>query len=259
MSFVLFFSTLFCSTSLITRDLKELLRVMEVAHDGSPKSIVEETQKAWVRPAGKERWEVKDSLTPIQRKAVIDYCTKAGFFDEIRPLYLDYDYAVVLGAAISRMEKRIGYLEKMSNSGVRFKKVILLSGARPLDPSAESIPKGCKTEGDAMAYLWKANELSKKVAWEHFICPMKTTAEGKVRRPGTRDTFSLWLSRAPAPGRCFIVSNQPYCLFHRLVAKNMMPKEFTSEIICSAAEANSQNAQVMLDTIARCLYESINP
>ncbi len=54
------------------------------------------------------------------------------------------------------MKKRIGFLEKIAKSGVQFKQVVLLSGARPLDPEIETIPEGCQTEGEAMAYLWKA-------------------------------------------------------------------------------------------------------
>jgi hypothetical protein len=243
-------------TSFFDNDLKQLLEVMAVSHDGTPQSIVEATQKKWIRPAGKERWEVEDTLTAAQRTAVMDFCTKKGFFREIKPAHLNYDYAFILGATVSRMEKRMAYLAKLADSGVRFKKVILLSGARPLDASVEAIPEGCKTECDAMEYLWKAQPLSKQVPWKHYPHPMITMAEGKTRRPTTADAFALWMKDTPQPGRCFFVSNQPYCLYQHAVAENLMPSTFEYETVGTPAEASWQNAAVMLDTIARCLFES---
>ncbi|MBS0649206.1 MAG: hypothetical protein JSS10_08295 [Verrucomicrobia bacterium] len=243
-------------TAFFDNDLKQLLEVMAVSHDGTPKSIVDATQKKWIRPAGKERWEVEDTLTTPQRNAVIDFCNKKGFFREIKPAHHDYDYALILGATVLRMEKRMSYLAKLAEAGVHFKKVILLSGARPLDASVEAIPEGCKTECDAMEYLWKAQPLSKQVAWKHYQHPMVIMAEGKTRRPTTADTFALWMKDSPQPGRCFFVSNQPYCFYQQAVAENLMPSTFVFETVGAAAEASSQNAAVMLDTIARCLYES---
>ena len=245
--------TLFgCEQDLFTPDLTELLTVMEISHDGTPSSIVQATQKSWIRPAGKERWHLQDTLTSLQKKAVMVYCQKMGFLNEIRPALKEYDYAVIFGATVSRMEKRIAFLDKVANSGVHFKKVILLSGARPLDPSVETIPEGCKTEGDAMAYLWKKHLLSQKVTWEQFDHPMIDA----TKRPNTGDTIKRWLASSPATGTCCMISDQPYCLYQQLVTQNLMPKEFKCETIGSAPDLDALNSQAALDTIARCLYES---
>jgi len=257
-SFFLCISTL-CSApapSFVDHDLTQLLQVLAVPHDSTPKSIVEATQKRWIRPAGKERWEVEDTMTESQRKAVMDYCTKKGFFQEIKPAHLSYDYAIILGATVTTIKKRMDYLVKVANSGVQFKQVVLLSGARPLDPSVETIPEGCKTENDAMEFLWKAQPLSKQVPWKHFAHPMIAIVDGKFRRPSTADTFHLWLQSSPAPGRCFFVSNQPYCFYQQAVAENLMPQTFVYETVGSSADATLQNAAVLLDNMARCLYES---
>jgi hypothetical protein len=225
---------------------------MEVEHDGTAQSIVDSTQKKWIRPAGKELWHIEDRLTPSQKKAVMDYCNKIGLFDEVRPLYLDYDYAVVFGATASRIEKRIAFLSHLSDTGTSFKKVVLLSSGRPLDLAVEMMPAGCKTEGEVMAYLWKAHSLSQKVAWEQFDHPMITPQ----KRPTTGDTIRLWLASSPTPGRCIMISNQPYCLYQQLVTQNVMPKSFTFETVGSAADLTALNPQAALDTIARCLYEA---
>jgi hypothetical protein len=257
-SLFLFMATL-CSAdapSFFDHDLNQLLQVMAVPHDGTPGSIVEATQKRWIRPAGKELWEIKDSFSEPQRDAIIDFCAKKGFFAEIKPAHLNYDYAIVFGATVATMKKRMAYLVKVADSGVQFKQVVLLSGRRPLDPSAETIPEGCKTESDAMEFLWKAQPLSKQVAWKHVDHPMIAFAEGKFRRPSTVDTINLWIQSSPAPGRCFFVSNQPYCLYQQAVAANVMPKTFTYETVGPPAEASAQKTGALLDTIARCLFES---
>lgn len=256
-SFFLFICTLYSAptTSFVDNDLKQLLQVMEVPHDGTTKSIIDGTQKKWIRPAGKELWEVENALPISQREAVIDFCAKKGFFKEIKPAHLNYDYAIVLGATVATMKKRMGYLEKLADAGIKFKQVVLLSGARPLDPSVETIPEGCKTESDAMEFLWKSQLLCKQVAWKHFAHPMIPIADGKFRRPSTFDTFHLWLQSSPAPGRCFFVSNQPYCFYQQAVAENLMPETFVYETVGPPAEASSQNAAILLDNIARCLYE----
>jgi hypothetical protein len=254
-SFILLLSSL-CglSSSFVNDDMRQLLTVMEVSNDGTLPSIVETTQKKWIRPAGKERWEIENTLSSVQAKAIMDFCQKNRFFSEIKPAHKNYEYAVILGATVSRMEKRIAFLQKIADSGIHFKQVVLLSGARPLDSKVEKIPGGCKTEGEAMESLWKACFLSKQVAWRHFEHPMITTSDGKVRRPTTADTFLLWMANKPQPGSCFMVSDQPYCLYQQFIAEATLPQEFKFETVGSAADPSEQNPVVMLDTIARCLY-----
>ncbi len=169
------------------------------------------------------------------------------------PAKKSYDYAVILGSTVGTMKQRIAFLEKIAQSGIQFKQVILLSGARPLDLKIEIAPEGCQTEGEALAYIWKAHPLSKQVPWTHLDCPMITILGGQIR-PTTGDTYNLWLASKPEVGSCFMVSNQPYCHYQQLVAEALMPKEFTFETVGSASDPAKANPAVMLDTIARCLY-----
>jgi hypothetical protein len=246
-SFILLLSSL--SGSLVNDDLQQLLKVMEVANDGTLPSIIEATQKTWIRSAGKERWHIENNLSEIQAKAVMDYCSKNRFFIEIMPTQKTYDYAVILGSTVATMQKRIDFLETIAKTGVQFKQVVLLSGARPLDPKIEIAPEGCQTEGEALAYLWKGCPLSKAVPWSQFDSPMVES-----RRPTTADTYNLWLASKPKAGSCFMISNQPYCLYQQLVAEAIMPKEFTFETVGPASDPSKANPAALLDTIARCLY-----
>ncbi|HEX4839795.1 MAG TPA: hypothetical protein VFU89_05080 [Rhabdochlamydiaceae bacterium] len=254
--FVLLLNTLCASmsSSFVNDDLKQLLQVMEVPHDGTLPSMIKETQKTWKRPAGKERWHIENNLSEIQAKAVMDYCSKNRFFTEIMPAKKEYDYAVILGSTVATMKKRIDFLEKIAQLGVQFKQVILLSGARPLDLKVEIAPEGCQTEGEALAFLWKGSPLSKQVPWAQFNCPMTTVLGAPALRPTTADTFKLWLASKPKPGACFMVSNQPFCIYQQLVAEALVPKEFAFETVGPVADPDKVNPAVMLDTIARCLY-----
>jgi len=249
--FWLFCSALFGSeSSFVTPDLLQLLKVMDVSHDGTPQSIAAAVAARWARPAGKERWEVEDPLTATQREAVFNFCHQQHFFDEITPTQKKYDYALILGGTVGRMEKRIEHFIRLVESGFEFGEVVLLAGARPLDSRVESLPEGCKTEGDALIGLWKAQNVSKKFNCLLFEAPMMLTSEGLPRRPTTSDTYVYWLSTGPAPGSCLIFSNQPYCHYQNAVAQLFIPKEFTVETIGIRADPSVQNGLVLLDTIA---------
>ncbi len=249
-SFILLLSSLCGSpSSFVNDDLQQLLKVMEVPNDGTLPSIIEATQKTWKRPAGKEIWHIENNLSEIQAKAVMEYCSKNRFFIEIMPTQKSYDYAVILGATVATMQKRIDFLEKTFKSGAQFKQVVLLSGARPLDLTIETAPEGCQTEGEALAHLWQACPLSNQVPWAHFDCPMRGAA-----RPNTADTYNLWLASKPKAGSCVMVSNQPYCLYQQLVTEAVMPKGFIFETVGPASDSSKANPAAMLDMIARCLY-----
>lgn len=249
-----FLSSLISTESVVTPSLLELLKAMEVSHDGTLESIVEQTQKRWVRPIGKERWEVADTLTAAQRKAVFAFCYKEKFFSELNPRHKEYDYGVIMGGSVGRLEKRIAHLVKLAQSGTHFKKVILLSGARPLDTKVESIPPGCKTEGDAILFLWKAQPLSREVVWEAYDHPMINGENGALYRPTTADTINRWVKSNPQPGRCLLFSNQPYCHYQQATAEVLLPKEFTVESAGVKADPSAQNGIVLLDTIAAWLF-----
>ena len=42
--------------------LLQLLKITNIQHNGTLEDIVQATQKAWLRPAGKERWEMTETF-----------------------------------------------------------------------------------------------------------------------------------------------------------------------------------------------------
>ncbi|MGE0207151.1 MAG: hypothetical protein AB7R69_04875, partial [Candidatus Babeliales bacterium] len=116
--------------------LLDLLEACSLQHDGSLASIVQETQRAFLRPAGKERWELEDMIKIPQEKAQ-EFFKALGLVHEVKPMQMQYDYAFLMGALVGRVRMRLQYLVNLHKNGVHFRRLIILGGARPLDAQME--------------------------------------------------------------------------------------------------------------------------
>lgn len=243
--------------------LQDLLFLTRVHCEPSLESIVEATQKKWLRPVGKERWESVESYNSKQMKKIHFHMKKMGFFSEVLPSDTNYDYALVLGASFSSVQERVHYLVKLWHKGVRFQKLIFLTGERPLDPKVEPdnifmeasiVPK---TETQMMQYVhdyFEIPEEMKQLPFELVSVPFDTKA-GK--RPSTADTIRAWMDRFPFPGKCLFVSNQPYCIYQGLVIKGLIPKNFVFETVGPPPTMEDMTGSTLLDTVARSLYQEL--
>ncbi|HSX03340.1 MAG TPA: hypothetical protein VLG76_01280 [Rhabdochlamydiaceae bacterium] len=252
--FLVFGFSLFGSIE-VSEPLLQLLDATHVQHDGTAESILQETQKKWLRPKGKERWQIPD-VDEKTKEQILLLADQLGFVSEISPQAKEYEYAAVLGATYERMEKRLDYLIQLWNRGIRFKHVVFLTGQRPLDVSIEPISEECKNESQAARQIWKTSLVPQEMRdlpVTFIEVPMKP--DGK--RPTTKDTYEAWLARKPAAGRTLLVSNQPFCLYQEALAKSFLPKGFQVEVVGAAMEER-QNGAVMLDAIAGWIFYSRN-
>lgn len=243
---VLFVSTIFADP------LLDLLTLMNVPHNGTHESIVAETQARWIRPAGKELWQIPD--LPEKKEKIIEYADQLGFIQERLPSKQRYNYGIVMGATVFTIQKRLQFLVQLWKRGTRFDKIVFLTGERPLDPVIESLADVCKTESQAAHYIWEHMEIPPKMRALPITFidhPMK----GSVR-PSTADTVGAWVKTEPAPGSCLLISNQPYCLYQDAVSRKLFPQPFDIETVGEEASLKSLNAAVILDTIARYLYNN---
>ncbi len=248
---------LMASSTVVTPTLLELLKEMKISHDGTLSSIVDATQAVgWQRPLQVERWQVSD-LSVEQRGMVLSYAVKLGLLETRYPQSKHFNYAVLMGGATFRMEKRIGFLKELWDKGYRFDHVVVLSGERVLDAKVEKIPEGCKSESDAAHAMWKTVDLSPEVRnlpITFVDTPMIPVYMGK-RRPGTADTIAKWVKTSPKPGSCLIISNQPYITYQEATIRLLLPKGFTLEAVGPGAVPAELNAADILDSIARWLYQ----
>ncbi len=246
----LFFARVVWAEAMAQPDpLLQLLELMEVPHDGTPSSIVQETQKRWIRPAGKERWEMAD-LTLEKKEKVLQLADQMGFIQEIRPTKQEYDYVLLLGATVFRMQARLEHMAQLWKEGIRFNKVVILTGMRPLDPKAEDLI--AKTESEAAHILWDRCELN-FLPVSFVEVPMN----GSIR-PTTQDTIIRWMEEFPEPGSSLFISNQPYCHYQGAIVDLVLPDKFEHETVGNSADPTSLNGAVVLDTIARWLYSGFS-
>jgi len=260
-----------------TKNLLNLLTELKIEHDGTLAGIVNVTQKEWLRPAGKERWEVTGKYIN-QKDILLPLLTNLRLIGDIKPTQSFYDYALMLGAITTTSRQRLANLISQWQQGVRFKKLIFLAGQRPLNPEIESkeilldkdnkhlpfrkdwkfnnnLPK---TETEMMRLIFDQADLPeemKKVEVVFVDAPMKKDAQGNFVRPTTPDTINEWLKTNPLPGSCLAISNQPYVGYQNSTLKTILPPTFTVETIGKKVAIQTIKIPVILDALARWLYQ----
>lgn len=178
-----------------------------------------------------------------------------GFTNEVRAANDHYDYALVLGATKSVMEERLDFLYEEYLRGVRFDTIVLLSGARDLDPEIETYPEGLKTEYELLIYLFDRHPLKQLVPYVAIDSPKQLLENGTLRRPTTASTITDWLKTRPAAGSCLAVSNQPFVNYQEAVLCCLLPAPFKVEVI-GPNETRKYPLAIYLDLFAKQLkYE----
>jgi len=270
-------------SALITTDGKPtpallgLLNIFDIQHDGTLKSIVDATQKSWLRPKDKERWQVEDILKGTAAR-VVPIIATLGCLDEIAPQEKEYTYALILGATAPAMRNRLAYLIEQWCRGVKFGKLVFLLSERPTDPVRENkevllhsttlpIKKEWQFDGalpkneyEVMRFIYDQAELPKAfkeipVVWINYA-DSKLPGDDIRKRSiaNTGDTVHAWLSKKPMPGSCLVVSSQPYVGYQDSVMRTLLPQEFTLETVGPPASGNDKITSY-IDNIARWLYQ----
>ena len=255
--------------------LIQLLKYLDMMPHEDLKSIVEDTQKEWLRKPGQERWHQEEKLEQ-KKNELIPLFQELGVISAISPSKSYYTYALILGATLQRVRTRIAYLHELGQKGIVFDQIILLGGKRPLDPEIEkseqlldynnpdlpirkdwqfngSLPT---TETEMMKMVVDQSELPQRIKQRIVIIdtPMQPAANNTLRRPNTADTMKEWLKNNPKPGSCLALSNQPYIGYQHSVITTLLPKEFVVE---SAGPAVADDIRIAntLDNLARWLYQ----
>ncbi|MCK5633316.1 hypothetical protein KAH94_06170 [bacterium] len=258
------------------KELLYFLRALGIEHDGTLSGMVQSTQKAWLRPDGKERWEISDN-NEKKREKILGLLKNISCVDELLPSQDFYNYAVILGALAPRVRSRLAYLFKQWEKGIRFETLVFLGGARPLHPTFESEAILCNTHNKELPFsdTWKLKgdmpsteaemirmifdqvELPKgfeRVSIIFINTQMQEQQDGSLSRPNTADTVEQWMNGGPKEGSCLVVSNQPYIGYQDSVVRTFLPDSFEVETVGSAADKDLPIA-VYLDTVARWLYQ----
>ncbi len=223
---------------------------------GIPKGadLVAETQARWLRKPGQERWDLTQ-LSPDQRLFILTWAKQQYFFTDCKPVSKIYDKALIGGAITSTMQRRLDYLKRLWDEGVRFHEVVWLTGNRPLNPKADGLIDRCTCESEAAHLIWKETplpEAMRNIPVVFVAAPMKP--EG---RPNRKDTILAWLKTETSPSTLLIVSDQPFCGYEFAVFKSILPDAFLFDVVGPFMDPTSRPAMdaVILDSVARWLYE----
>jgi hypothetical protein len=235
-------------------------------------------QANWLRKPNQERWHMEKSEYQVKESQIIPIFRRLGMIDQVDPSIHNPDYAVILGATVSRMRTRIQHMFELIENG-RFmpKQIIILVGARPLDPTQE--PEAVlmnqqvvrkdwvhptvlpTTESEAAKFIWDQLPKSDKVKSipVTFIVTPMLKKNDKVVRPTTTDTMETWLRMSPPFGSIVAFSNNPYVPYQQetmkpaLIKANWFKQGGTLETVGTAAN-ESQDVANLLDNTARYIY-----
>jgi hypothetical protein len=211
-------------------------------------TLVGTPPQEWVQ-RGKERWEF-ETLGEDKREEILPLLKRLGFIDAVDAAEKEYDYAVVHGSLYSTIKKRIAHLALQYQHGVRFREIVLLTGQRLLEKTKLEKDLPFDTETEMVLYAWETADLPDGMR----KLPL-TVIDAKMQngRPTTKDTLLEWLKSHPVPGRCLMISNQPYVQYQDALAKAYLPSDFIIETIGDQADENMPMS-VHLDNIGRFLW-----
>jgi hypothetical protein len=240
-------------------DLEQVLYLTGVTYDGTLQDLVKATQKGWLRPAGKERWEIEDQPHEKQRDVLLPLFRNMGLVDAWEAQESSYEHILFMGATVFRMAARMETLHEVLVKLTSYKDIVFLSGCRYLtgDEKEFLIKRGwspvATTEGGVYPRLFEEN----KIALDKVIfidSPETILPSGRVWRPTTADGVKDWLKTNPTPGTALVISSQPFCHYQKVVAESLLPTTFTVQAVGVKAPEDTTVA-VYLDTLARTLYQ----
>jgi hypothetical protein len=242
----------------ICKPFLELLKLCDIPTDGPLLATALLAKHAWIQE-GKERWEYEERFSDKKEEATA-LLEQIGCFKAVYAKHKQYDYALVLGALMSRVEARLDFLWEQWQKGVRFSTLIFLTGERDITPALESLPPGIESETEMMMHLYQHHPL-KAAAPDLPLLVVHTPKQkrgGTLMRPNTEDTVRAWLKMRPQPGSCLAVSDQPFVGYQEAVLKVALPSTFRLEVI-GPADPGKYPLILYLDNLAKWLgYELLS-
>lgn len=241
--------------------LLEILSLTHISHDGTLRNIVDLTQKqqpvGFIRPLGKERWEI-DDIHEDNRAAILKTFQKMEVLDALYPVDTHYNYGIVHGATLDRSRSRMLFLIKLHNQGIAFDNIVVLSGKRILTADERKrLNYAAENEYEMVQVVWSQLDIPenlKQIPITFVDSPM-IEKDGVVTRPTTATTIKTWLKSNPKPGNALTISNQPFCEYQDSVTRTYLPHSFQIETVGPAADEDEVRISVLLDNLARWLYQ----
>lgn len=254
---------------------------LEVSPGMSPAELSEQMQGRWVRKTA-HQYQVPPGPPDATDFSLLRYL---GMVDEFDLVEGRFDGALVLGALVTAVRKRLALLKSVcerTEVAVEVNLVYLLGGTRPLDsvkerpavlcsPSAEIgfkpdwVPKErqicLSTESEMMQLVFDQSLLPEGWTGVTVRTGHQPDGIGGTRVPNTEDTVRRWIATYTSnPGRYLVVSSQPFLQRQLLnvqgAARSLGLQGFEFEGIGYAAPATIP-LKTYLDEVARLLFEEV--
>ena len=243
-------------------DLEQVLKLTGVTYDGTLQDLVKVTQKGWLRPAGKERWEIEDKPHEKQKAELLPLFKNMGLVDAYEVTESSYDHVLFMGATVFRMALRMETLRDVLASPIAYKDIVFLSGCRYLTDNEKEflVKRGWNPLATTEAGIYPRMFEEFKIPMDKVVCidSLETKkTDGTMYRPTTADTVKDWLKTNPTPGTALVISSQPFCHYQKVVTESLLPTTFRVKTVGVKAPEDTTVA-VYLDTLARTLYQWVS-
>jgi hypothetical protein len=258
-----------------TEQLTELFNYFKIQHNGTLKDMALKAAEKW---ALQDNFNPREKLNISVTNDISPLISKLGLIDAIEfTSQKFYKYAVVVGGFVSTVKSRISYLKKFWDQGIRFEKIIFLTGQRALHIERDSVKELCTDSHKTIpSHLqikkdWEFNNKASykteydmvKLVYDQLDLPQEMRALPVVFVNATSYSFpyrsnciKTWLETHPEPGDCLAVVNQPYVTALYVAFKNILPKDFKIiDVVGYAIDKQYHSAEIWLEGIASFLYE----
>ncbi len=241
-------STLSASIDMRSHSFKEVLRLTGINPELSDNEIVTTIDKEW-RLKTKERSQATDTEEWSNlRELLMPHFELLGLVNTIEPMQQFYASALIVGAKMVRVEKRIeSFLERISNESLTVGTLYLLAGERRLEEDEKEMLRKmdlfAEDERD-MVELVAARMIPSNV---NYVVIKACKADGAIRATSV-ETLTEWLTNDP-DSPTLLISSQPYGLYLLSFAKGVVPERYKLDLL--AVETVENRVSIYLDTLAR--------
>jgi hypothetical protein len=248
-----------------TQAMSRLLDILQIPHDGNIFSIRDITQREWYQKE-KKRSEIEEQEKYLRiRDKLMPIFVELGLVDPVYAKRLNYETALIHGGTLSAVQKRIAFLAKEWERGVRFKKIGFLCSERKIIKEKEEISKiekevfgvsfdvkNCKNYDNEFKMMCSLYSIS-KLPWQREISQLLVFVGNE--KANTEDTVRGWYEsfNREISGPLLFVSSQPFVFFQDIIVRKViLDKEV--DTIGYQASPNIPLA-TYLDNIAKVIFE----
>ena len=247
-------------------------------------------EQSWLRTG--ERWKITSKLAEeVGEKIVSIILNDLKFGEEIYPNNPSTAEGFVLfGSSLKTVRQRVAFLNALvREKSIPIKPIYLLGGERPLSAEQEetkdsifdadngivtfrpnyNIPKLLPIINDERDMIAIVADQSIDEQWQSEITSLPTPKEGSAPRATTETTLKTLLSNPDLKkGHYIAISEAPFIEYQQVVTNRTLMMsgknhDHTIEVVGRGTKSNahdkqfskSQQAGVLLDTVARIFYE----